>query len=140
MKLLGLVLSSLKKALTLVEVLVAIMLISIIIVAILQMRNNNLFLLDKTKLTLNHTNYIIMGANNIIKEEGEYFLDDLVNFNDDEIRRELKKVKIRNKILNEELIELPENNFIQNIKVIETQYILDNSNYQKSFFRFNLEY
>jgi hypothetical protein len=89
-----------KQAISLVEVLVAVMLISVVVVSLLQIKENNLHFLEKSKDTIKYNAYISMVTldNN---KDGNIYLDSKIDFKDDDIRKELKKIKIVAK--NEEL-------------------------------------
>lgn len=128
-----------KKALSLVEVLISVMLISVVIVAMLQMKENNLYFLEKTKDSIQSNAYISMLAlDESIKFRNEnVYLDKKFDFKDDDIRKELKNVKI--KLEDEELkpLEFTSNDYLLKINIKQTSLNIDEK--KKIFYRFSLE-
>ena len=126
------------KAFSLIEVLVAVSLITTIIVTILQMQQNNIYFLEKFKTSSLDTGYIsfVISDSKDIRNKN-IIVSDVVNFNDDDIRKELKDIKIKIKDERIKDIELPKNDYINNAKVIKSTYILDDK--QKTFYSFTIE-
>ena len=90
--------SSNKDAFTLIEVMVAVMIVSVVIATLLQMRGNytHIFLeLDK-KLKVNQYTSFFIGNKNFGFEDKTTSLDELVSEYDieDDLRRELKNTKV----------------------------------------------
>lgn len=131
-----------RKGLTLIEVLVAIVLIVSVIGTMLQMKNNNLSFLEKFSTKSNENSYISLATSPLGEklENKKIFLEDGVNFNDDEIRKKLKGIKINLEQSDDEKIELPENDFIQTATIINSQYSLVDNNHTKVFYHFKLDY
>jgi hypothetical protein len=131
-----------KKALSLVEVLISVMLLSIIITTILQIKQNNLLFLEKFKQTSINNSYIsLLVTSKTNNRNRNIYLSDKIDFNDDDIRQELKSVKIN--IKDEELddIILPQNDYIKTAKVVKSTYtIVSDDNLPKNiYFTFKLQ-
>jgi Tfp pilus assembly protein PilV len=129
-----------KKSLSLVEVLISVMLISIVVVALLQIKENNLHLLRKTKDMLKYNSYIsLVALENDDKKlrNKSFYLDKKIKFKDDDIRKELKliKVKIKDKKLKPTRFETDKQVLIINIKQTNIS-IKDDA--MKKFYRFSL--
>lgn len=129
-----------KKAISLVEVLVSIVLITTVIVSILQMKENNLFLLDKFKISILNNSYISFAVNVGENKNEKVYLSDIVDFNDDDIRKELKDIKILIQDKNLIDMKIPENDYVKSVNVIESSYILEQNNKKvnQKFYTFKL--
>ena len=125
-----------KKSFSLVEVLVAVSLISTVIVAIIKMQQNNLFFIEKFKNTANQNGYISLVVSNSKNLRNKNIkLGDKVTLDDDDIRKEFKDIKIKVKDENTKDMELPVNDYLVG-KVIKSVYTLDNIH--KVFYKFSL--
>ena len=88
-----------KKAFSLMEVIISIMILSTVMVALLQVKNENIFLIEKTneRAKLNDYIQISVDLKRIEKnsdESIEQFLDKKYKFENDDIRKELKDIKV----------------------------------------------
>jgi len=131
-----------KKAFSLVEVLIAVALLSVVIVALIKMGQNNLFLLEKFKTTNTSSGYnslAFFGIDMNKTEDKNIYLDEVVDFKDDDVRRELKEIKVvvKNEKLEDEKIEA--DSFTITKKVTKIHLTTDNQN-EKDFYRFELVY
>ena len=131
-----------KKAFSLVEVLIAVALLSVVIVALIKMGQNNLFLLEKFKTTNTFSGYnslAFFGIDMNKTEDKNIYLDEVVDFKDDDLRRELKEIKVvvKNEKLEDEKIEA--DSFTITKKVTKIHLTTDNQN-EKDFYRFELVY
>jgi hypothetical protein len=129
-----------KQAISLIEVMVSIALISTVIVTILQIKDNNLFYIEKFKTTSLNNAYISLVSipfNEIIRDK-TIRVGDKINLNNDEIRKELKGVKVIVNDINAKNIELPQNDYIKNAKITNTTYSIKN-NIQNIFYTFKLQ-
>jgi len=129
-----------KTAISLIEVMVSIALISTVIVTILKIKDNNLFYIEKFKTMSLNNGYISLVTIPFDKSQMDKTIrvGDNINLNDDDIRKELKGIKI---ILKERFIkdvELPSNNYIKSAKIISSTYSTD-INMQKIFYTFKLQ-
>lgn len=126
-----------KQAISLVEVMVAVMLISVVIVTLLQIKENNLSLLDKSQKSSKQNSYISMVAleNNI--KNGNVYLSDKLDFKDDDIRRELKDIRIEVKNTNLPPLKFSNDKFKIQIDIKQTTLSID-ENIQKQYYRFKI--
>ena len=133
-----------KKAISLVEVLVSIMLITTVIAAILQMKDNNLFYLDKfqnSSLNNSYLNFAVDSSSREEKRNKSIYLNSQVDFKDDAIRKELKKIKIfiKDTVLKD--ISIPKNDYIDSVGITQSQYsfIQNEKTITQKFYTFKLE-
>ena len=126
-----------KKAFSLIEVLVAVSLITTVIVAILQMQQNNIFFLEKFKnSSLNNAYISLVASTSKTKRNKDIILSDMVDLNDDDIRKEFKEIKINIKDSSKKDMELPKNDYVKG-SFIESTYSLNNM--QNKFYSFKFE-
>jgi Zn-dependent metalloprotease len=81
------------------EVIVAVMLLSVVMVALLQIKSENIFLISKTNDRVKLNEYIQLAVDlkkvNIDSQENiEIYLDKKYPFLNDDIRKELKEIKV----------------------------------------------
>jgi type II secretory pathway pseudopilin PulG len=132
-----------KKAITLVEVIVSVVLISVVITVLLQIKNNSLNFLQIGKNKLLYGSYIDMIAiatkYDKLKDENIYLSSkiDLSKLKDDNLRKRLKKIKIKikEKILSPIIFD-DKYHFIINIK--QTKMEITNK-ISKIFYTFLIE-
>ncbi len=128
-----------KQALSLVEVLISIMLISIVIVSILQIKENNLYFLEKGELgTKNNTYLSAVALETTTKLENKnIYLSDKIDFKDDDIRKVFKTIKIH---IDEEMLKPTVyniDNYSLTINIKQSTLSL-NEDAKKIFYRFKL--
>lgn len=130
-----------KKAFSLVEVLIAVTILSIAMIALLQTNQNNLFLLEKSKESSKKDGYVSLGffaidANKT--SDRDFYLDDVVDFKDDESRVELKEVKVslKNRQLEEETIEA--DSFFIKLQTTQINLKIENQK-EQNFYQFKLQ-
>lgn len=129
-----------RKGFSLVEVIVSVMLISVVIGSLLQMKTNNISYLEKFKLSQEENSYICLALQKTTNlEYKKIYLKDVVDFGVDDIRRKFKDIKIELKQEEGEEIELPYNDYVQTAQVIKSKYTL-NDKISKSFYEFKLNY
>jgi hypothetical protein len=125
-----------KDAVSLVEVLISVMLISVVIVSLLQIKDNNLYFLDKSKKITKYNAYISMVAldNN---KDGNIYLNNYIDFRDDELRREFKKIKI--KVRNDDLksLKIGTNEYMIYINIQQTKLNIEDK-IERNFYKFTL--
>ncbi len=128
-----------KKALSLVEVLVSIMLISVIIVSILQMKENNLHFLQKGEAGANNNAYIsLVSLEKTTKlDNSKIYLNNKIDFKDDDIRRKLKKIKIDKEEEMLEPIVYSLDDYSLEIKIKKSTFSIGKE-VTKNFYRFQL--
>jgi|GEM_PF-2278299 len=132
--------STRKDGISLIEVLISIMLISVVIASIFQIQKNNLNFLEKSKTSIKNSEYISLVA--LTKQDGlinkDLYLNNEIKFDDDEIRKELKTIKINVKDKELDTLNFDDDKYSISIKTIETTYKIDNKT-QKQFYRFTLD-
>ena len=132
-----------KKSFTLIEVIIAVSILSIVITSTLQIRQNNLDYLDKYNQSKLYNEYAslanIYDFKNKLDVNTHVYLDELIKFEDDDIRKELKNIKvyIKNEIINN--IDLSSEDFILSINIVKSNFKIENK-INKNFYSFKLEY
>ena len=132
-----------KKSFSLMEVLIAVMILSVVMVALLQIKTENIFLISKTNERVKLNEYVQLSIDlKKINEENseniEFFLDKKYPFVNDDIRKELKEIKvdIREKKEDEYKIETPSENL--NVTIYSRTYSI-NEDIKKKIFNFKIE-
>lgn len=131
-----------KKAFSLMEVVIAASLISVVMLSLYKVQSSNIFYLEKSKESKKQNDYIslLMETKANIKQKinRNIYLDNYFSIKDDDIRREFKKVKIKEK---SELLEKEEeklDNISFKINQYKTTYSFDKG-ITKNIYRFELE-
>jgi len=129
-----------KKSLTLVEVLISVMLISVVITAMLQIKNNNLIILKKVNNTTQNSSYVNLLAFDKIKnnQDTKIYLDEQINFKDDDIRKKLKTIKVTKKTTQEKPIILKSDDYKLTIMIYKTTLAIEDK-ITTNYYRFSLE-
>lgn len=129
-----------KKAFSLMEVIVAITMLSVVMISLLQVKSDNIFLIQKSdeKAKLNDYASLAMDLNETNDRNENIYLDRIYRFSDDELRKELKpiKVKIKDKQISSETIK--NDIYDLNITTYSTTYNIDD-NINKSIYSFKIE-
>lgn len=125
------------------EVIIAVMILSVVMVALLQIKTENIFLISKTNERVKLNEYVQLSIDlKKINEENseniEFFLDKKYPFVNDDIRKELKEIKvdIREKKEDEYKIETPSENL--NVTIYSRTYSI-NEDIKKKIFNFKFE-
>ena len=132
-----------KKSFTLIEVIIAVSLLSIVITTSLQIRQNNLSFLEKYQSSSLYNEYISLASSYDLKDtldvNTHIYLDEIVNFKNDDIRKEFKDIKvyIKNEIIN--TIDLSTDDLSLNINIIQNNFKIEDK-INKNFYTFKLEY
>ncbi len=137
------ILQTSKKSFSLMEVIIAVMILSVVMVALLQIKTENIFLISKTNERVKLNEYVQLSIDlKKINEENseniEFFLDKKYPFVNDDIRKELKEIKvdIREKKEDEYKIETPSENL--NVTIYSRTYSI-NEDIKKKIFNFKFE-
>ena len=132
-----------KKSFSLMEVIIAVMILSVVMVALLQIKTENIFLISKTNERVKLNEYVQLSVdlkkvNEENSENIELFLDKKYPFVNDDIRKELKEIKvdIREKKEDEYKIETPSENL--NVTIYSRTYSI-NEDIKKKIFNFKFE-
>lgn len=125
------------------EVIIAVMILSVVMVALLQIKTENIFLISKTNERVKLNEYVQLSidlkkVNEENSENIEFFLDKKYPFVNDDIRKELKEIKvdIREKKEDEYKIETPSENL--NVTIYSRTYSI-NEDIKKKIFNFKFE-
>ncbi len=115
-----------KKAFSLMEIVIAVSILSFVMVTLLEIKSNNIFLLEKSDKLAKDNTYILIAMN--LKEaqnrNEDIFLDDIFSFDDDNIRRSMKDKKVTIKDKKIKTFTIENDNLNLNIDTYETSYSL----------------
>ncbi|QKJ23859.1 PulJ/GspJ family protein [Poseidonibacter lekithochrous] len=129
-----------KKAFSLMEVLVAITMLSVVMISLLQVKSDNIFLIQKSeeKAELNDYVSLVMNLEEASDRNENIFLDRVYRFDNDELRKELKpiKVKIKDDKVSSKLIK--NDTYDLNITTYSTTYNIDDK-INKNIYTFKIE-
>ena len=120
-----------KKGFTLIEILVSVSLIVVVIGAFYKISSNSFNLLEKSKQ--NRIDFEIIALSFDDKKDKKIFLDDLIDLKDDEIRRDLKEVRIIQKVRDTDKIDL------EIVKLNETEISLKYKDKEHKFYSFKIQ-
>jgi prepilin-type N-terminal cleavage/methylation domain-containing protein len=128
-----------KKAFSLMEVMIAVSLLSVVVFALFQIKSNNIFILSKATQESKNKEYLMMAMDTkeYSKRNKNVYLDRLYSINDDDLRREFKqiKIKIKDEILDTQVFKA--DNFSLEVKEFKTTYSFENG-IKKDIYRFKL--
>lgn len=129
-----------KKAFSLMEVIIAITILSVVMLTLLQIKSNNIFLVNKSDEKAKINDYLLMAINleNTEKRNENIFLGDKFSFENDDLRRDFKekKIKIKDEKIDSKTID---NEYMKiNITTYRTTYSLENEA-KKSIYSFKIE-
>ena len=137
------ILQTSKKSFSLMEVIIAVMILSVVMVALLQIKTENIFLISKTNERVKLNEYVQLSidlkkVNEENSENIEFFLDKKYPFVNDDIRKELKEIKvdIREKKEDEYKIETTSEDL--NIIIYSRTYSI-NEDIKKKILNFKIE-
>ena len=132
-----------RKSFSLMEVIIAVMILSVVMVALLQIKTENIFLISKTNERVKLNEYIQLSVDlKKVNEEStkstEIYLDEKYPFVNEDIRKELKEIKvvIREEKEDEYKIETPTQDL--NITTYSRTYNIEND-IKKKIFNFKIE-
>lgn len=123
------------------EVIIATALLSVIMVALLEVKTENVFLVNKSQESLKDKAYLSSAINidTFTEPRNEnIYLRDLYSFDSDETRRELKpiKIKLKDEKIDSLSVEKEQTNF--NITTYKTTYSIDDK-IKRAIYTFKLE-
>ncbi|APW64569.1 MULTISPECIES: type IV pilus modification PilV family protein [Arcobacteraceae] len=129
-----------KKSFSLMEVIIAIIMLSVVMLTLLQVKSDNIFLVTKSKEKSVFQDYIQTAININEKDninENRY-LGKLYTFKNDDIRRELKDIKI--KVKKEEVDTASFKNDVVNFSITtyETSYSIEDD-IKKNMYSFKIK-
>jgi len=121
------------------EVIIAVVMLSVVMLTLLQIKSDNIFLVSKSNYQSKLIDYIQLVANidNEDKKNENIFLNKLYEFKNDDIRKEFKDIKI--KVKSEQIDSKDYNTNSVNFKIItnENSYSIDDT--KKNIYTFKIE-
>jgi len=128
-----------KKSFSLMEVIIAIVMLSVVMITLLQVKSDNIFLVNKSNEKTKLSDYIRLSINmnNENKKSENIFLDDIYHFKNDDIRKELKSIKI--KVKNSQIDSKDYNNELVNFKIITNSTLYSIDDIKKYIYTFKIE-
>lgn len=132
-----------KKSFSLIEVIIAVSILSVVMVSLLQIKSDNIFLISKTNEQSKLNDYIQLSIdfkkiNKENQENEELFLDEKFTFENDDIRKELKDIKVKIREEKEDINEIETSARSLNITTYSRIYSIDNS-IKKKIYNFKIE-
>ncbi len=131
-----------KKAFSLVEVIISVAMLSFVMITLLQMKSNNIFLLEKSNEKTQLVDYVLLAGD--IEDSSKQtnksvYLDKLTQFKNDDIRRELKEIKIEIKDKELDKLEIKEDGLNIKIKTYAREYKIE-EDIKKSIYSWEFEF
>jgi prepilin-type N-terminal cleavage/methylation domain-containing protein len=131
-----------KKAFSLMEVIIAIVMLSVVMIALLKIKSENIFLISKNDENIKTNEYILLSVDfedEISNKNEDIFLDKKYQYINDDMRKELKdiKISIKDDKIESKSIE-SDLNYI-NTTIFSRTYSLENSNIKKKIYTFKIE-
>ena len=132
-----------KKSFSLMEVIIAVMILSVVMVALLQIKTENIFLISKTNERVKLNEYVQLSVdlkkvNEESSEDIELFLDKKYPFINDDIRKELKEIKVDIREKKEGIRKIETASEDLNIIIYSRTYSI-NEDIKKKIFNFKFE-
>ena len=140
------ILQTSKKSFSLMEVIIAVMILSVVMVALLQIKTENIFLISKTNERVKLNEYVQLSVDlKKVNEENienieniEFFLDKKYPFVNDDIRKELKEIKVDIREKKEGIRKIETTSEDLNIIIYSRTYSI-NEDIKKKIFNFKFE-
>ena len=137
------ILQTSKKSFSLMEVIIAVMILSVVMVALLQIKTENIFLISKTNERVKLNEYVQLSVdlkkvNEESSEDIELFLDKKYPFINDDIRKELKEIKVDIREKKEGIRKIETTSEDLNIIIYSRTYSI-NEDIKKKILNFKIE-
>lgn len=131
-----------KKAFSLMEVIISIVILSFVMITLLQIKSENIFLISKSDQKVKVNDYILLAIdfkNNIEDKNEEIDLYKNYKFENEDVKRELKdiKVTIKDEKIDSESIKSDFNTI--NITTFSRIFSLENTDIKKKLYSFRIE-
>lgn len=131
-----------KKAFSLMEVIISVVILSVVMLTLLQIKSGNIYLVSKSDQKSKINDYILMAVdfnNKILDKNESVLIDKKYNYINNEIKEELKnkKINIKDEKLESESIKSDRNSI--NITTYYRTFSLENSDIQKKIYSFKIE-
>ncbi len=124
------------------EVIISVMILSVVMLALLQIKSQNVFMITKADEKAKINDYILLGMDftQVQQEENsEVRLKDRLVFENEEIRKELKDLKIKIKTNDKEEYKIKTDKDDINLSIISNTYSLDEEENKKNIYEFKIE-
>ncbi len=131
-----------KKAFSLMEIIISIVILSFVMISLIQIKMNNIFLVSKVNENSSLEEYALLSIDfndNILDKNESIFLSDKYNFQNDDIKISLKEIEINIKDEKKESKNIS-SEFNVNIKsdLFYRKFEFKNSNLNKKIHQMNL--
>ena len=131
-----------KKAFSLMEVIISVVILSVVMITLLQIKSNNIQLASKSEEKNKSNDYILMALSfndSITNKNESVLIDKKYTYDNEEINEEIKnrKVNIKDDKLESKTIESHRNSI--NISTYFRSFSLENSDIQKKIYTFKIE-
>lgn len=122
------------------EVMAATVILSVVMLALIKVKNENIYLLEKSKENTKSKDYIALAIdlNKAENRNQNIFLDRLVRFDNDDIRKELKPIKIKQKDEKHSSKTMKNDEMDLTVTTYSTSYSLTNG-VKKKIYTFRIE-
>ena len=131
-----------KDAFSLMEVIISVVILSVVMMTLLQIKSDNIFLVSKSEEKNKSNDYILMALSfndNISNKNETILLDKKFVYENEEINNELKDKKIFIKDEKIESISIESSTNSINITNFYRNFSLENSDTQKKIYTFKIE-
>lgn len=131
-----------KDAFSLMEVIISVVILSVAMIALLQIKSENIHMVSKSDDRVKNSDYILMAINfdEPINEKNEtIYIDEKFNYSNEKIRTELNSVKIEIKDEKEELKSIKTDINSINITTYNRAFSSQNSDIKKKLYSFKIE-
>lgn len=131
-----------KKSFSLVEVLISVALLSIVIGIMIQIKQNNIFYLDKFTNSNNQNQYLSIATLDKFQEQKlrntHIYLNDIVDFKDDDAHKILKDIKVNIKDTKYDTTTLGDKESNLKIDIYQTKYSIEDKS-SVNIYRFTIQ-
>ena len=130
-----------KKAFSLMEVIIAIVILSVVMVALLKIKSENISIVSKSEQKIKLNEYILLAIDfkDKIENKNEDISLEKYKYENDDLRKELKdiKVSIKDEKIDTSTIMNGSNNI--NVTIFSRTFSLENSDIKKKLYSFKIE-
>ena len=130
-----------KKAFSLMEVIISIVILSVVMVALLKIKSENISIVSKSEQKIKFNEYILLAIDfkDKIENKNEDISLEKYKYENDDLRKELKdiKVSIKDEKIDTRTIMNGSNNI--NVTIFSRTFSLENSDIKKKLYSFKIE-
>ena len=131
-----------KKAFTLMEVIISVVLLSVVMITLLQIKSENIFMVSKSDERAKINDYILMAINfndTILDKNENINIENKYKFENEKLRAELKDIKVAIKDENLDSNTLESNHNSLNFTTYYRSFFMENSDIKKRIYTFKFE-